>query len=252
MQEVLDAFAQKVATFKDYTVKTAERGVTAKYLLEHSMETSAAALLMALRNLYGIDCLYWEPETLWLTVEKDGIELPEEARNKIQAAITLIHNPSFFWDNIAFQWTTQALNNQVFDPEALQECHPAHMAWAVYEATLIRGLDPDDPEAAELDEDVQQYIAVCLKRAGFVYPPDQLRPVSDNLAGLLPADQATFIEQIKKTWEHLDKKSLPEKEFQETPLDVQLSLLASVYEYIKGRAKEMAAEIVSLEKGLTP
>jgi hypothetical protein len=252
MQELLNEFAEKVASFKDYTVKTTERESIARYLISRTSETSASALLMALRTLYGIESLFWESETIWLTLGKDKIEVQEDDRNKLQAALTLLHNPAFFWDNIVFQRTVQALNSQPFDPETLQECHPAHMAWAVYEATLIRGLDPEDPGVAEIDEDVQQYMAVCLKRAGFVYPPEQLLMVEDNLANMLSKEQLPFIETVKKTWSHVNKKVLRDRVFQEDPLDVQLMRLASVYEYVKERGKFMAADIVALEKGIMP
>jgi len=252
MQDLLNEFAEKVASFKDYTVKTTEREGVARYLISRTPETAASALLMALRTLYGIDALFWEPETIWLTLEKDNIDAQAEDRDKIQAALTLIHNPAFFWDNLVFQRTVQAFNNQLFDSETLQECHPAHMAWAVYEATLIRGLDPGDAGVAEIDEDVQQYMAVCLKRAGFVYPPEQLSMVEDNLANMLPKDQWPFIEKVKKTWGRLSKKALPERIFQEDPLDVQLARLAAVYEYVKERGKFMAGDIVALEKGIMP
>jgi len=253
MEHLLEKFASKMPSLSGYIVKTAQRADIARQFLRESDERSAAVLLMALRTLHGIDAFYWEPETIWLTLERDDkVETEELGRNKLQAALTLIHNPAFFWDSIVFQRTTQAFNGEPFDPETLQECHPGYMAWAVYEARLIRGLDPDEPVSAEIDEDVQQYIAVCLKRAGYVYPPTQLSVVSDNLERMLPKTTKPFIEEVKKSWEHLDKGALAERKFQEDPLGVQLAQLSSCYEYVRARADEMATEVLQLDRALTP
>jgi len=251
MEQLLEKFAEHVSHLTNYTVKTAQRADIARKYLREGDERSAAALLMALRTLHGIESFYWEPETIWLTLERDDhLDMEELGRNKLQAAITLIVNPAFFWDNLVFQRTVQALNGEPFDPEALQECHPGYMSWAVYESGLIRGLDPEEPVSAELDEDVQQYVAVCLKRAGYVYPPNQLIAVADNLEKILPRETKPFIDQVKKSWEHLDKGALSERTFQEDPLDVQLAQLASCYEYVRERANEMASEILSLDREL--
>ena len=248
MDHQLNKFAELCSNLEGYSIKTAERASVARGFLRESEDKHAVVLLMALRNLHGIDVLYWEPETIWLTLEReDKVELTVEARDKIQAAISIIRNPAFFWDNLVFQRTVQSLNSEIYDPESLQECHPGYMAWAIYEATLIRGMDPDSNALPELDEDVQQYAAVCLQRAGYVYPPSQLKPVADNLRALLAADQGTFIDSVKKSWEQLDKEALPDRVFKEDPLGVQLAQLASCYIYVKEQADVMATDVLLLD-----
>lgn len=247
MQELLDQFAALAPSFQNYLVKTASRETVAREMLQNSEDKSAVAIYMAFRNLYGDDALDWEPETVWLTLEKDEISLPEEARNKLQAVLTLHKNPSFYWDNLVFQRTVDSLNEELFDPDTLLEEHPAHMAWAVYEASVILGLDPGEQGTPEFDEDVQQYMAVCLKRAGHVYPPDQLKVVADNLENMLPVESRPFIQEVKTSWEHLDKKALRDRHFPEDRLGVQLAQLAGCYEYVKERANSMANEIMLLE-----
>jgi hypothetical protein len=248
MTESLDRLTALAPTWHNYTVKTASRAALSKDLLLHSENKSAVAIYMAFRNLHGAEALDWEPETVWLTLDHDGINLPEEARNKLQAVLTLHKNPAFWWDNIVFQQTANAFNDEIFDPECLQENHPAHMAWAVYEAGVIRGLDLDHKEIPEFDEDVQQYMAVCLKRAGFVYPPDQLSVIADNLEAMYPKETQEFAASVKKSWEHLDKKALRERHFPEDPLGIQLAQLAACYVYVSDRATAMAQEIMSIER----
>lgn len=251
----MDKLAAVTRRAHEYQGQTPGRKQTAERFLNNPEDRTATVLLMALRTLCGPGVLAWEPESIWLTLERDfGIDLPEDARDKIQAAITLVVNPSFFWDNIVFQRTTKALNGELYSPESLQECHPAHMNWAVYEARVIRGHDPDteDSEAfIELDEDVQQYIAVCLNRAGMVLPPHYLSQVADNLQGMIPAENHAEIATVKKRWQHLDKEGLPERVFQETFLGIQLSHLATCYVYAQERAQKLAQDVLTLEKEIS-
>ena len=251
MDELFDKFAIKCASLENYAVKTAERSVIAKEFLRDSDDKHATVLLMSLRNIHGIDCFYWEPETIWLTLERDdGIDLSVEARDKIQAGISLIRNPAFYWDNLVFQRTVQSLNGELYDPETLQECHPGYMSWAVYEAALLRGLDPESDALPEIDEDVQQYAAVCLKRAGYVYPPYRLTPVADNLRALMPEEQQPFCAEVKKSWEGLNKKALSDRNFREDPLDVQLAQLASCYIYVQEQINALSTNVLRLETGV--
>lgn len=244
----LEKLAGVTAKLENYVVKTSNRELVAKAYLQTSEGISSLSLLMAVRLLYGIESFYWEPETLWITFDKDKLDVSNYNREKIQAALGIIHNPIFFSDNLVFQRTVQAFNDVDYDAEALQECQPAHMAWAVYEASLLRGLDPDTIDIPEIDEDVQQYIAVCLKRAGFAIPPTILSCVSDNLAVMYPKDKQTFITEVKKSWSHLNKNELSGRVFTVSPLDVQLAQLSSSYLYERLKAANMSTEVLALEK----
>jgi len=251
MNELFDRFAIKCASLSDYAIKTAERSLIAKEFLRNADDKHATVLLMSLRNLHGIDCLYWEPETIWLTLERDeAVDLSVEARDKIQAGISLIRNPTFYWDNLVFQRTVQSLNGELYDPETLQECNPGYMSWAVYEAALLRGLDPESDALPEIDEDVQQYVAVCLKRAGYVYPPYRLTPIADNLKNLMPKEHQGFCDEVKKSWEGLDKKALRDRKYQEDPLGVQLAQLASCYIYVQEQIRALSNDILTLDTGV--
>jgi hypothetical protein len=250
MDAAIRKFTEMATGLSEYMVKTASREDIARKFLQSPDERCATALYMCVRTLYGEEFTDWEPETLWRTLEKDGFDLTEEAQNKLQCVLALHKNPSFYWDNIVFQWTVQALNGEPFETESIQECHPAHMAWAVYEAGVIRVLDTDDKSIPDLDEDVQQYIALCLKRAGYVCPPDSLKDVADNLEKMFPPEQKAFMEQVKNSWSHLDKRILRERVFPEDPLGVQLAQLASCYEYLKERANNMASDVLSIERAV--
>jgi len=234
-------FMSKVASEKSHN--------EALQILKDPHSKTAAGLYLALRKVYGEDVLKWEPETLWLTLDKDGVNLPEEERNKVQAAISLIVHPAFYWDNLVFQRTVQALNGELFDPESLQECHSAHMAWAVYEAGVIRGLDNDQTVIPDYDQDVEQYIAVCLFREGYVYPPEPLHEIAaDNLEGLFPKNSSASAlkKEVADSWEKLDKTALEHTEFFENELGVQLSQLSACYLYVKKNADQVAEDLSTI------
>jgi hypothetical protein len=217
-------------------------------VLKDPRQNTAAGLYLAARTRYGEEILQWEPETLWITMDKDGVDLPEEERNKLQAAITLILNPSFYWDNLVFQRTVRALNGELFDPETIQECVAAHIAWAVYEAGVIRGLDNDETVIPDYDEDVQQFIAVCLFREGYVYAPEPLTDfVQDNLEGLFPKNSTAFTlkKEVADSWDKLDKESLERTEFFENELGVQLAQLSACYLYIKERTDQLTEDLAT-------
>jgi len=225
-------------------VKTASRDAHALEVLRTANERCATALYLAARTLFGVQITAWEPETIWLTLERqEHISLGRLSRNKLQAAITLVVNPAFYWDSLVFQRTAQALNGEPFDPDALQEVAPSDQCWAVYEASIIRGLDLDVPATPDYDDDVQSYTAVCLKRDGFVLPPDQLLYAKDALQQQYPKDAREFATLVANSWAQIKKEDLQERKFPETPLGVQLAYLAGCKLFVEERAQSLAKDI---------
>lgn len=254
MTELHEGFKTLWAAIPDFnqslmTKVASEKSTSgAMQVLKDPGANTAAGLYLAARRVYGEDILQWEPETLWMTMEKDGIDLPVEERNKLEAAITLVVHPAFYWDNLVFQRTVHALNGEIFDPETIQECCAAHMAWAVYEAGVIRGLDNDKAIIPEFDEDVQQYIAVCLFREGYVYPPEPLDDfAADNLEGLFPKKSYAFSlkKEVIDSWAKLDKTVLDRTKFFENELGVQLAQLSACYLYVKEWSDQLANDLTT-------
>lgn len=248
MTASLDILVQKAPFLQSYLVKTASREATARRILMNSEGRTATGLYMSMRTLYGAEFLHWEPETLWLTLEHDGIILPAASRDKLLAAMTLQLNPAFYWDHIVFQNTVQALNGEHVNPDAVQECHPAHIAWAVKEAALLRGLDPHGHDVPEFDEDVQLYVAVCLKRAGLLIPPDGVdtEEVVIALDKQYSPKAKNARDELRDAWHKLPKNRLQHTEFAEDPLGVQLAQLAACHVYVELKAEEVSSEIQDL------
>jgi hypothetical protein len=243
----MSSFTENFFKFAEALPENLQPGkVEARALLKEATTATATGLLIAIRALHGDDVLTWEPETLWLTLERDGIPTDNVERDKIQAARSLVVRPSFYWDNLVFQRTVQALNGQPFSAESIQEANTAHMCWAVYEASVLRNLDPDEKKIPEFDEDVQQYVAVCLRREGFVLPPDVLSFAEDNLEKMLPKDAADLKKEVKQAWGHLNKSKLAHTEFAENEHGVQLARLAACYLFQQECAEHLANEVIRL------
>ena len=233
-------------------MKTKALETEAKATLKDATACSAVALLLSLRSLYGDEVLTWEPEALWLTLERDNYFLDEPERDKIQAAIALTQHPSFYWDNITFQNTVQALNGQHFSAETLQENHSAHMAWAICEAAVIRQFDPDKTTIPDFDGDVQLYVSVCLRREGFVFPPSELSFAEECLEKQLSREEhiTELKKEVKQAWSHTPKNRLAHTEFAENAVGVQLARLAACYLYVADQKNLLAKELARL--GLRP
>ena len=117
--------------------KTASADPGAAKRLLQAPETAAVALLPACKRLLG-DMLTWEAESIWLELERRGLDVPVNNRVKLQAALTLHFVPSFYWDGIVFGNTAIAFDNEVPNPEALEEASAAQLAWAVKEAAWVK------------------------------------------------------------------------------------------------------------------
>lgn len=245
MSSELEKLAEVAVKFLD-ELKNSD--VLAKqFLQEVSDDCPASAVYAAMRAMYGINFLLWEPETLWATLQADKIDLSNESRDKIEAAIALQLTPSFYWDNLVFQNTVQSFNDVLYVAGMLQENNPAHMSWAVYEAGIIRGMDPDLGTIPDFDDDVQKYVAVCLKRAGFVFPPDNLKFAEEALDTYLPLESSELKKNVQQVWEQLDKETLREFPFPEDSLGIQLSKLAGCFVYVDDRAKILAESLLRLK-----
>jgi len=206
----------------------------------------ASAIYAAVRALYGINIQDWEPETFWLTLGEDGIDLDNDARNKLEAALTLQSNLAFYWDNLVFQNTVQALNGMPFNPECIQEPSVYHMAWAVVEAAVIRGQDPYGDDVPDFDDDVQMFVATVLKRAGWAIAPEELDFSQGVLDTILSSDAKNLQRETRDAWKQLDKTILQNTEFPEDRLGVQLSKLASCRLFLEEQAKVLGLTVIKL------
>lgn len=179
--------------------------------------------MLATRHLVG-DFHGWEPETLWLTLEREGMEVPTCNRDKLQAGIALLFVPAFYWDGIVFEKTAIAFDCYESNPDALEEASSAQLAWAVKEAEWI--LTQHDGVPHSFAHEPKAYSALVMHREGLVLAPKQLAFAQEALDRLNTT--TTLRDRVETRWNALNKTGLADVAFEETEEDVQLARLAAI------------------------
>mgnify|MGYP003636177434 CR=1 FL=1 len=133
-------------------------------------EDTPAFILHALcLNKYGLECLDWEPETLWLEIYEDfHVDVDDSNMDKIQASIALIKTNAFYEDFQAFEGIGKAFNDQDPDFGYITPLTPEECAWAVKEAYLI------DETPEEFSLEIKAYVREVLREHGFLSAPPEL------------------------------------------------------------------------------
>lgn len=202
--------------------------------------TCAVACDLAAKQLLG-DYSAWEPESIWMELGNQGVELPDLNKSKILAALTLKFMPSFYWDGIVLEHTAMAFNDILSNPNILHEATPGQLSWATYEAEMIRTNYGES--VPDFQHEPVAYTAVVLHRAGFVVAPEPLEFAQELLDKInLSSDNK---EAITKAWKALDKETLKDHAFPETAVGVQLARLATVHIYLEDRKRQCAEDLAA-------
>lgn len=187
-------------------------------------EVSPAVAREAAMVLLG-DYDAWEPESVWLSLERDGVTLGEGVQDKLSAAQALVVCASFYYDPVVFFRTVVAFSGHGTHPDALEEPDVAELCYAVEQAgEVLRNAGRDVPEWGSSPP---AYAAVLLHRAGFVLPPSTLAFAGDA-APHLPGEESLRSE-VRAEWHRVsDAADLAHHEYAETPVGVQVARLAGV------------------------
>jgi len=209
---------------------------------------TATGCFHAVQTLCGDEFRNWEPESIWLTLDRRGVEVSVLNRDKILAASTLTIIPAFWWEVNAYENTTLAFNNVVSNPDIVQEASPAQLSWAVYEAELLYSQQDDLTDPPEFDREPVQYTAIVLFRAGYLRAPDLLNFAQRELDRLNHNGAKVTVKQVDEAWKALQKKDLPDKSFSDSPLDIQLGHLASVELYLQEQLQRYRRDLDALHR----
>jgi hypothetical protein len=208
---------------------TAWQAHSAKLLNDSS--TSASLLVLAATNLLGPSCITFDPDSLWsLLNDHHNIDLSHENRNKLLSAMLLLDLPIFLWDVDAFANTISAFADEIPDTTTTRPVSPFDLAWGVTEAFFL--LDHSGMSDASLDREPCVYTAACLHDEGMIVPPNLLGFATESLEVLNRGGLEISSEEVRDTWDELDKSKLGARTFSETVLDTQLAKLAIVREHM--------------------
>lgn len=206
-------------------------------------DTTATGCYRAAEVVCGPSFRAWEPESIWLTLERKGIEIPLLNRDKILAATTLMLIPAFWFEVNAFENTTMAFNNILSNGEILQEASPAQLSWAIYEAENLFGQFSDIHETTEFDREPILYTATVLHRGGFILAPTLLEFAQEELDKLNKGGVSLTKSEISSSWKKLKSTNPQKREFTDSALDIQLERLTTVQIYMQSKLDQYKLDI---------
>lgn len=222
--------------------------------------TCASAVLLATEKLLGDGVLLWEPQSIWLELAHQGIDVPISNREQLMAARNLVTTGRFWYDAQVFEKTCTAFNNESISTEALEEAPVVNITWAVWEAEQI-AKRYEITENAVFDREPVAYTAVQLYRENFLVAPEELHFAQESLNKYFPKESDALRKKIIEAWAAAPRDNrLRDAAFPETPAGVQLAHLASVQyyfnarkdQYLKDHAALKAAVITSSDLFLRP
>lgn len=121
-------------------------------------------LYMLLIDRYGEEAASWLPETIRMTLEKDGTALSRSAYTKLLASSVLLASPSPWRQWEVFHWVSRGLAGLQPNIAYLEEPEVGHM---FVMADLMHLTDPKRPFGTEVDK----FVAAALAHDGIHYAP---------------------------------------------------------------------------------
>jgi hypothetical protein len=205
-------------------------------------ETCASACMKAMFCLFDNDWLNWEPQTLWIELNHQKVDVPIGNRSQIMAARSLLTTGRFWYDANAFEATCIAFNNEEPTYMGIEDAPVVYINWAVFEANLIH--QEYEKETLEFDREPISYTAVQLYREGFAIAPLTLDMASVELSKLLPKGAKELAATMHKAWADAPRgKALLDAPYPETTEGVQLARLAAVQIYFDKRLQMRERQI---------
>lgn len=197
-------------------------------ILEDPDAPPVAVYLSALDLFQDDDFINWAFEALWMELKDEGIEMPEENKDKLRAISTVFKGDAFYWDATLFENIVMAFNNLTAAVDRVQGATPGQISLGILHSTMIhRGFHgAETPQV--YDNEPLSYMAVSCHAEGFVVAPEMLSSCQvrlDQHNGFPNDMKAGVIER----WEAVDKTDIDNIELTESPEDVQVAKLAAVY-----------------------
>lgn len=137
--------------------------VPTKDLWKHP-DANAIVLMLMLIDKYGQECLFWHPESLKLTMQRDGLEVSNKSWNKIMAGRVILNSPSPWRQWEVMHWVCRALCGETPNFIYLEAPEIGHLVTGF---EMMKIVDPKRATSTEVDK----YIAATFKSEGIPYIP---------------------------------------------------------------------------------
>jgi len=206
--------------------------------------TVASVACRAIDEVLGEVWRLWEPETLWLELHRRGIEVPVGNRQQIMAGRVLLNTDRATYDALVFAHTSTAFSNDLCDYEGLDEDFVGRHAWCVNEMRAIYA-QANEPMPS-IDREVVSFVALALKREGFVLAPVGLEFAQDALDALYGPSTRELKKAVQEIWASSQGLAVRHIAYPETPRGVQMARLASVEAFLNERRTERTRQAAQL------
>lgn len=204
---------------------------------------SPVGLVRAARARLG-DFVAHEPESIWIELQHQDVDVPVGNRSKLMACVALLLVPSFYWDAIVFEKTALAFAGVPGNPEILEEATPAQLASAVAEAAAV--IRDARNTSWEFESEPRAYAGVVLHRAGFVLAPAGLDFAQRALSRENGPEAEDLLGQVRKRWAGVSTDHLEQLSLGETAVDVQIARLAAVALRVRERAERARRDLADV------
>lgn len=205
-------------------------------------ETVASTVLCALHALFQDQWLVWEPESVWLELERQGCHISLGNTQQALAGRSLLTTGRFWYDALVYDATCSAFSNEVLSLDMPEDSLVAHLAWGVDEAAAICRDHGDD--ILDYDREVVEFTAHRLYDEGFVVAPQGLEFAQKALDRRYPKTEAhaELVAAVQGAYAELHKVASETREvpYPESARGVQLARLASVDAFLADRRKARA------------
>lgn len=138
-----------------------------KDLIWRSADAHPLALMLLLLDKYGQEYLWWHPDVLKLTLQRDGIAISETVWNRVLAGRVVLTSPSPWRQWEVFHWVCRALNGAAPNFVYLEKPELGHLVsgWEI-----MRAVDRSRPTASAVDK----FVAASFQDDGQVWIPPPL------------------------------------------------------------------------------
>jgi len=141
-------------------------------------ETFGSVLLTAFVDKYGIEAIYYDPETILLELQQDCGIVPEKNYNKLMAAIELLLTDKFYVNLQSFIRICKALYDGELLTFHLDMPQPEECTWSIFEANMIW---PQERKELFFSEDIKQFVEKLFLYYGIIIKPKTLLMDIQNL-----------------------------------------------------------------------
>lgn len=154
--------------------KTAElANMTVTNIWRHR-EAHPYALVLLMVEKYGEESLTWHPELLQLRMKRDRLAPSNAGWTKLLAGRCLFTSDLAWNDWQTFHWVALGLSGKSPNFGLLEEPEIDHL---ILMAEMMRTIFPD----REPSEEIQKFVAACLKNDSLIYAPYPIEFCQDEL-----------------------------------------------------------------------